>query len=226
MIKKQRAVINFETVDGVPLKKTISLVNNFVLSTTQFINRFAYLCEKKLAQVSKDVDNLELVLSLLEAKLQSIPGLEGVTPATVAAPAASAPPAEPQASSSSNASPAVSASPPPDEVQPLPATASQPPPNGQPPNKENPLYVKYFKMLSYKVPMPQIVSLMRTNGVDPDILNDPDGYAVAGMSSSSSQGRGDDDDDEEEEEEEKVPSPPSARQDEEEDDEKDEEWDE
>ena len=85
------------------------------------------------------------------------------------------------------------------------------------------MYVKYFKMFSYKVPLPQIVSLMRTNGVDPDILNDPDGYAVAGAPSSSSRGQ-DDDDDDDDDEEEKVPSPHAAQQ--EEGEEKDEEWDE
>jgi hypothetical protein len=96
--------------------------------------------------------------------------------------------------------------------------------DGQPPNKENPLFVKFFGMLSSKVPLPQIVSLMRTNGVDPrhpqvrlflfkkKKKGDPDGKAVAGASSSSSRGQDDDDDDDDEEE--KVPSPPAAQQEE------------
>ncbi len=129
MIKKQRAVVNFETAEAVPQRKTVSLINNFVISTTQFINRFAFLCERKLSQISTDIDNLELTLCLLEAKLASIPGLEAVT-------ASSAPPsaASSSSSSSSAAAPAAAAAPSPssyavpaDEVQPMPLAAAPPP---------------------------------------------------------------------------------------------------
>jgi WASH complex subunit CCDC53 len=69
--------IDFKTVESVPYRKTITIVNNFIINTTQFLNKFSFLCEKKLAEVSDQIQNLEITMNILEAKLASIPGLEG-----------------------------------------------------------------------------------------------------------------------------------------------------
>jgi WASH complex subunit CCDC53 len=74
-----RAAINFEDVDPVVYKKTLAFINNFVINTTQFMNRFSYLCEEKLSSVSRDIQRLEITMSLLEAKLVSIPGMDQIT---------------------------------------------------------------------------------------------------------------------------------------------------
>ena len=57
--------INYEEVEGLPYKKTLAFVNNFVINTTQFINRFSFLCEHKLAGVSRDIQRLEATMSIL-----------------------------------------------------------------------------------------------------------------------------------------------------------------
>ncbi len=69
--------IDFKTVESVPYRKTITLVNNFIINTTEFLNKFSYLCEQKLEQVSQQIQKLEITMNILEAKLASIPGLEG-----------------------------------------------------------------------------------------------------------------------------------------------------
>ena len=68
------------------------LVNNFVLQTTRFLNRFSNTCEEKLSEVSSGIQSLEISLSIIEAKLK-IKGLEAAPAgAPAAAPAAAAAP--------------------------------------------------------------------------------------------------------------------------------------
>ena len=62
-------------VKPVPIPKTLLLVNNFVSSTTSFLNHFSNLCEEKLIYISEKVTELEIMLAMLEAKLRSIPQL-------------------------------------------------------------------------------------------------------------------------------------------------------
>ena len=54
------------------------VVNTFLLNTTDFLNKFAAQAERKLARVSKNVQRLEIVMSLLEAKLDSIKYIQGM----------------------------------------------------------------------------------------------------------------------------------------------------
>ena len=41
-------VVDYSKVDAVNIKKTIAFVNNFAINTTQFLNRFSYICEQRL----------------------------------------------------------------------------------------------------------------------------------------------------------------------------------
>jgi hypothetical protein len=53
---------------AIPYRSTLSHVNNFIINTTQFLNRFSYLCEEKLRKVSRDVQRLDIMLRILEEK--------------------------------------------------------------------------------------------------------------------------------------------------------------
>jgi hypothetical protein len=46
------ARVNFEEVKPIPHRATLTIVNNFIINTTQFLNRFSYLCEEKLRKAS------------------------------------------------------------------------------------------------------------------------------------------------------------------------------
>lgn len=71
--------IDYSEVPSVPHKVTLSFINNFVVNTTHFLNKFGITCEKKLKEVDTKIKGLEITLNLLEAKLNSIEGLENVS---------------------------------------------------------------------------------------------------------------------------------------------------
>ena len=105
--------VDFTQVSPIPLRKTVLLVNNFVANTVRFLNHFSNTCEEKLTSVSNNMSRLEIQLSILEAKLNSIPGLETVTSANPSQPAtqtAAQPAAQAQAQP---AAPAQTGAPPP-----------------------------------------------------------------------------------------------------------------
>jgi hypothetical protein len=107
----------------VSYKKTVILVNTFVASTAQFLNRFSSRCNEKLRSISETIDKMEITLSILEGKLNSIPGLQDEAPQQTS----QVPQYAPAASSG--------APPPPPSTAPLPPGASAPPPPPPPPTQ-------------------------------------------------------------------------------------------
>lgn len=51
------------------------MINNFIVNTADFLNVFSNTIEKKIASASNKITNLETLLAVLEAKLNSIPDL-------------------------------------------------------------------------------------------------------------------------------------------------------
>ena len=84
--------LDMQKVKSLPIQKSLLLINNFVINTTKFLNAFSETCEKKISQVSSKATGLEIMLAVLEAKLNSIPDLDVV----------SSPPPQSQAPSSSS----------------------------------------------------------------------------------------------------------------------------
>ena len=81
-------------IGAIHQKRTLAFLNHFITHTANFLNRFSCTCEDKLANISLRIQRLETTVSILEAKLNSVPGLEGVTvptstSSTTPAPAAS-----------------------------------------------------------------------------------------------------------------------------------------
>ena len=93
--------LDMQKVKSLPIQKSLLLINNFVINTTKFLNAFSETCEKKISQVSSKATALEIMLAILEAKLNSIPDLDVV----------SSPPPQSQAPSSSH-----------EQAQPTPST--------------------------------------------------------------------------------------------------------
>jgi WASH complex subunit CCDC53 len=161
-------VVDYSRVEGITTTKTLSAVNSFVINTTQFLNRFSYVCELKLNGISRHIQQLEISLALLEAKLQSIPGLnDAVGGAPLPAPSVVG----------------VSAPAPGAAAAPVPSAAAEavaaPPVLAEPETpvlkmKDDARYVRYFKMLSVGVPMAQVKQKMMSDGLPPDVLDNPD----------------------------------------------------
>ena len=59
-------------IKAVPIQKTILAVNNFIVNTTIFLNNFSNDCEGKFIKISSRITDLETLLMIFEAKLNSI----------------------------------------------------------------------------------------------------------------------------------------------------------
>lgn len=137
------------------------------MNTTKFLNSFSESCELKIANVSSKLNDLEITLAVLEAKLNSIPGLDGFSSSDLPSTQQSAPstqPTSPQESGSAIPAPA-------------PTSAAVPPP--APANdgiavSAHPDYAEFFKLQRLGVPPPVIQGKMRAAGLDPSVLETPD----------------------------------------------------
>ncbi|XP_063679082.1 WASH complex subunit 3-like [Bolinopsis microptera] len=174
--------------DGVPLvgqsldlklleplqhKRTLAYINHFIIQMTGHLNRFACQAESKLAEVDRRTQQIQTTLLLLEAKLASIPELEGVkleeavskdnnTAVPVEQTVQSAPVVPADKIEEENEQPAATA-----------AAASEPAPEYTPVSKD-PRYAKYFKMVHMGIPPAALHSKMRMEGLDPIYLDNPD----------------------------------------------------
>eukprot|EP01125_Pyxidicula_operculata_P000322 TRINITY_DN10377_c0_g1_i1.p1 TRINITY_DN10377_c0_g1~~TRINITY_DN10377_c0_g1_i1.p1 ORF type:complete len:203 (-),score=92.33 TRINITY_DN10377_c0_g1_i1:111-719(-) len=194
-------VIDFTEVEPIPVSKTVAYVNNFIINTVSFLNKFSNLTEEKLCNTSQLIQKLEISMALLEAKLSSIPEVPGGAPA---APATTDPAAPPPSGGA----------PPPPPPPPGPGGAPPPPPpppsQAEPPKlklKDDPRYIGYFKKLQYRVPLASIQNDMMIKGLDPTVLerpDDPSDYTGPMEEeydkSEESDGGGDNDNDDEEDE--------------------------
>jgi hypothetical protein len=167
--------LDLQKVKPLPIQKSLMLINNFVINTTQFLNAFSETCEKRLSFVSSKATELEILLAVLEAKLNSIPGLEGVA-------AASAPQTYQQQTTSSSASTSGTTETASSGTASVPSAAPTPSPApvaaaaGGIPAKDHPSYLPFFKMVNVGIPI-QAVQLkmgLANPTLDPSILETPD----------------------------------------------------
>ncbi|MBN3303687.1 WASC3 protein, partial [Amia calva] len=70
--------IDLTKVPAIQQKRIVAFLNQFIVHTVRFLNRFSTVCEEKLASISLRIQQIETTLNILEAKLSSIPGLEDV----------------------------------------------------------------------------------------------------------------------------------------------------
>jgi len=180
--------IDYTDVEAIPYQKTLSFVNNFIIKTTEFINRFSYLCEEKLSSVSRQLQRLEITMSLLEAKLTSIDDVSGggISTASTTSPSTTGEQAGPVSTVTGDdvtlvplQAPPV---PPPGPGQPTEEVSNGAPDQGAEPTmtvSEDPRYTRYFKMLKMGVPLAHVQSKMMMEGHDPAILENPNAASDA-----------------------------------------------
>jgi len=155
-------------------KRTLAFINHFITHTVRFLNKFSGACEEKLADIQLRIQRLEITLSILEAKLSSIPGLENVTAGDVTT--------NEQTSTTTE----IAA-----DNQPKPETAKVEASTESVVAEEivsaptmtvsnDPRYTKYFKMLKMGVPAQGVKVKMAAEGLNPDLLDTPDAPAPSG----------------------------------------------
>lgn len=178
--------IDYTKVEAINQKRTVAFINHFVTHTARFLNHFSCVCEDKLEHLTDRLQQLDISLSILEAKLGSIPGLESVTAPASSTPASTDTPATPAAApeTSSSAPPAPPPPPPPGGAPAAPpAPEAAAPVDAGPPQmtvSQDPRYAPFFKMLKVGVVEQAVKGKMVLAGLNPDLLDDPDAPAPAG----------------------------------------------
>ncbi|XP_033741720.1 WASH complex subunit 3-like [Pecten maximus] len=180
--------VDYTKVEAIHQKRTLAFLNHFVSHTASFLNRFSCVCEEKLDHMSSRLQQLEITMNILEAKLTSIPGLENITAPTSGSTAApDVPTSAPQSTNSAGQQAGDNQQgvpPPPDvpEVAPVPVEEEKP----DNPVSKDPRYAKYFKMLQVGVPEAAIRPKMKMDGLNPDLLSTPDAPAPPAKKSDDS----------------------------------------
>lgn len=144
-------------------KRTVAFLNQFVVHTVQFLNRFSTVCEEKLANLSLRIQQIETTLNILDAKLASIPGLDEVTLE-----------ASPLSVTDRSHSEGTSKQSQQNSTQDLGPQESEVSSENILTVAEDPRYARYLKMVHVGVPVMAIRNKMISEGLDPDLLERPD----------------------------------------------------
>ncbi|XP_034982920.1 WASH complex subunit 3 isoform X2 [Zootoca vivipara] len=165
--------IDLTKVPAIQQKRTVAFLNQFVVHTVQFLNRFSTVCEEKLSALSLRIQQIETTLNILDAKLSSIPGLEDVkfeVSSTSVNSVTNGP--VPQVSvdpQSTNVSP---------QLESTSHEMGQQKTEGATENiitvAKDPRYARYLKMVQVGVPVMAIRNKMISEGLNPDLLETPD----------------------------------------------------
>ena len=165
-----------DILSPVPVKKTLLIVNTFVVNTAAFLNKFVSTCEAKLHQINTDIERMETTMLLLESKLSSIDWLreaeQGKAPVIPAAdnwdnvefqdddnkdvPAA----APPNGGDGDGGGGGGDVAPPPEPQQPA-----------EDPLRSDPEMAQWFKMMKFGVPESAVRLKMGLSGVADDVID-------------------------------------------------------
>ncbi|CAL8318838.1 unnamed protein product [Lota lota] len=193
--------VDLTKVPAIQQRRVVAYLNQFIVHTVRFLNRFSTVCEEKLSNISLRIQQIETTLSILEAKLSSIPGLDDVTIDSISQ--------RPAAAAETNG---LTANP---NLQPGgPAAVTSLPPaqdSGSivaPEPKvdlvvdnvvtvaRDPRYARYLKMVQVGVPVMAIKTKMVLEGLEPSLLDTPDAPVPdAGRSPRGGPGRDEDEED-------------------------------
>ncbi|KAJ7329079.1 hypothetical protein JRQ81_015253 [Phrynocephalus forsythii] len=178
--------IDLTKVPAIQQKRTVAFLNQFVVHTVQFLNRFSTVCEEKLSALSLRIQQIETTLNILDAKrflliqhildLSSIPGLEEVKSEVSSTSMMNGP--VPQATinpQSTNTSPHLKQGSMP-EVAPQKTEETA---KNVTTVAKDPRYARYLKMVQVGVPVMAIRNKMISEGLNPDLLETPDAAVPA-----------------------------------------------
>ncbi|XP_004589662.2 WASH complex subunit 3 isoform X4 [Ochotona princeps] len=162
--------IDLTKVPAIQQKRTVAFLNQFVVHTVQFLNRFSTVCEEKLATLSLRIQQIETTLNILDAKLSSIPGLDEVrfevSTLSVTDDSRSETALEPSQNGVRGSGPQEN------EVSAENIVTVA----------KDPRYARYLKMVQVGVPVMAIRNKMMSEGLDPDLLERPDAPVPEGES--------------------------------------------
>ncbi|XP_012265330.1 WASH complex subunit 3 [Athalia rosae] len=155
--------IDFTKVPPIHQKRTITLVNHFIIHTVTFLNKFALCCEERLFEFENKLQKVEASLEILESRLSSIPETHS----------------KPETESVSNIDSKNEREDVPKADLPTVVEAPTAEVSGKEkintrPICEDPEYAPFFKMLRVGVLAENVKLKMKENGLDPQMLDNPD----------------------------------------------------
>ncbi|XP_010142214.1 PREDICTED: WASH complex subunit CCDC53, partial [Buceros rhinoceros silvestris] len=159
-------------VPAIQQKRTVAFLNQFVVHTVQFLNRFSTVCEEKLSALSLRIQQIETTLNILDAKLSSIPGLEDVKFEVSSANVngvTNGPVAQATMDQQTTVSPQSGQNNVQEGLQKTEIVTE----NVRTVAKD-PRYARYLKMVHVGVPVEAIQNKMISEGLNPDLLQTPD----------------------------------------------------
>ncbi|XP_012874822.1 PREDICTED: WASH complex subunit CCDC53 isoform X2 [Dipodomys ordii] len=157
--------IDLTKVPAIQQKRTVAFLNQFVVHTVQFLNRFSTVCEEKLSDLSLRIQQIETTLNILDAKLSSIPGLDDVTFEV-------SPVSVPNVTNELHYGTASEQSQ--NNTQDSGPQESEVSSENILTVAKDPRYARYLKMVQVGVPVMAIRNKMISEGLDPDLLERPD----------------------------------------------------
>lgn len=170
--------VDLTKVPAIQQRRIVAYLNQFVVHTVRFLNRFSTVCEEKLANISLRIQQIETTLCILEAKLSSIPGLEDVTVDGVGQQQTAQTQGPAAASQSQADGPPAGTLPPPEPTQSAPEAATTQKAEAAAVNvmtvAKDPRYARYLKMVQVGVPVQAIRNKMTQENLDPNLLDTPD----------------------------------------------------
>ncbi|XP_068203958.1 WASH complex subunit 3 [Palaemon carinicauda] len=183
--------VDLSKVEAINQKRTLAFINHWVLHTVGFLNQFSAVCEERLISLNTKLRRADQSLAILEAKLNSVPDLEGINAPAIKSvqpsnTTESAPTTEPN--SLQNQEQPNILSPETGGIQTETSEPNKEPNKGEndiplspdavvSPVSKDPRFAPYFKMLAVGVPLPAVQMKMRSEGLDPSILDDPNAPA-------------------------------------------------
>lgn len=146
-------------------------MNSFIVNTVDFINKFGALAERKLAKVSHAVQRVEIMLTLLEGKLDSVPWLvDGEEPPAIVQEKQEQQQQQ-QQSEQGDESQSTDAAAAPVAAAPVADVITV---------REDSRYSKYFAMMDKGVVKQALAARLTMEGLDPALLDTPDAPAPEG----------------------------------------------
>uniref|UniRef100_A0A915CMQ8 Uncharacterized protein n=1 Tax=Ditylenchus dipsaci TaxID=166011 RepID=A0A915CMQ8_9BILA len=168
--------IDLASVKPIDVKELIGAVNEYLLRMSDMLNAFATSMENGVLNLDRRLDRVEIQMILLEKKLENVsdsqPALQPIQPSVqidqlkVTEPVATIGREDgPEAISLQESRV--------DDVE-QPNLVEDVLASGLVKARDHENYVKYFKMLKMGVPEPAVRQKMQAEGLDPNILNEPE----------------------------------------------------
>lgn len=173
------AAVDLTKVASIHQKRTLAFLNHFISHTINFLNKFSRVCETKLEELNIRIQRIETTLSILEAKLSSIPGLE-VAASLNTSPASYEHQDQVEQTSDSPVTTSNNTS---SEL--LNDVKTEEPKSIRTVSQDS-RYIKYFKLLQMGVPLMAFTAKMISEGLNPDLLETPNAPAPAHVSDTQS----------------------------------------